>query len=59
MIYVPEGEFSMGSNVGTSKGLPVHTVYLDAHWLDQTEVTSGMYACRPKLKGRKRRVGQM
>jgi serine/threonine-protein kinase len=44
MVYVPAGEFSMGSNEGDSDEKPVHTVYLDAYWIDQTEVTNGMYA---------------
>jgi len=44
MVYVPEGEFSMGSNDGLPDEQPVHTVYLDAYWMDQTEVTNGMYA---------------
>jgi serine/threonine-protein kinase len=44
MVYVPEGEFSMGSDNGRLDELPVHTVYLDAFWIDQTEVTNRMYA---------------
>ncbi len=43
LLYVPAGEFKMGSeDYDDSK--PVHTVYLDAFWIDQTEVTNGMYA---------------
>jgi serine/threonine-protein kinase len=44
MIYVPAGEFSMGSPVGTVDEQPLHTVYLDAYWIDQTEVTNAMYS---------------
>ena len=44
MVYVPEGNFTMGSNNGDSDEQPVHTVYLDAFWIDQTEVTNAMYA---------------
>jgi formylglycine-generating enzyme required for sulfatase activity/serine/threonine protein kinase len=43
MVYVPAGEFEMGSNTGDSDEQPVHTVYLDAYWIDQTEVTNGQY----------------
>ena len=44
MMYVPAGEFSMGSNKGSSNEQPIHIVYLDAYWIDQTEVTNAMYA---------------
>lgn len=45
MVYVPEGEFLMGSDEedGYPDTRPVHTVYLDAYWIDQTEVTNAMY----------------
>lgn len=53
-VYVPAGEFRMGSTdveaqISTDNGrafpeIPVHTVYLDAYWIDQTEVTNGQYA---------------
>ncbi|MEW5938993.1 MAG: SUMF1/EgtB/PvdO family nonheme iron enzyme [Chloroflexota bacterium] len=43
MMYVPEGSFEMGSNNGNSNEKPIHTVYLDAYWMDQTEVTNAMY----------------
>jgi formylglycine-generating enzyme required for sulfatase activity len=44
LIYVPAGEFTMGSDNSGTDAKPVHTVYLDAFWIDQTEVTNGMYA---------------
>jgi len=54
MMYVPAGEFDMGSDDGSDNEQPIHEVYLDAYWIDQTEVTTGMYAqcvadgdCRP------------
>ncbi|MFC2028790.1 SUMF1/EgtB/PvdO family nonheme iron enzyme [Chloroflexota bacterium] len=42
-IYIPEGEFSMGSNFGDPDEKPVHKVTLDAFWIDKTEVTNQMY----------------
>jgi formylglycine-generating enzyme required for sulfatase activity len=44
LMYVPAGEFRMGAQGGEIDELPVHTVYLDAFWIDQTEVTNAMYA---------------
>jgi len=44
LLYVPAGEFIMGSNTGASAERPAHTVYLDAFWIDKTEVTNAMYA---------------
>jgi len=44
MLYIPAGEFSMGSNVGEDNEKPVHLVYLDAYWMDKTEVTNAMYS---------------
>ena len=43
LVYVPAGEFTMGSNDGVSDEGPVHQVFLDAFWIDQTEVTNAMY----------------
>jgi formylglycine-generating enzyme required for sulfatase activity len=43
LLYVPAGEFTMGSDTGHNDEKPVHTVYLDAFWIDQTEVTNAMY----------------
>ncbi len=45
MMYVPAGNFLMGSlvGVGDNDEHPQHTVHLDAYWIDQTEVTNGMY----------------
>jgi formylglycine-generating enzyme required for sulfatase activity len=44
MVYVPEGEFTMGSDDGADDEKPAHQVYLDAYWIDRTEVTNAMYA---------------
>jgi serine/threonine-protein kinase len=58
-VYVPAGEFTMGSDAGPTDQQPAHTVSLDAFWIDQTEVTNAMYAlcvaagaCSPPLETR-------
>ena len=47
LVYIPEGEFLMGSAESdvdaASDEKPQHPVYLDAFWIDQTEVTNAMY----------------
>lgn len=47
LIYIPEGEFIMGSDNqdpdAAEDEKPQHKVYLDAYWIDKTEVTNGMY----------------
>jgi len=43
LVYVPKGEFTMGNG---DSDAPVHTVYLDAYYIDQFEVTNKQYqAC--------------
>jgi serine/threonine-protein kinase len=48
LLSVPAGEFPMGSTDSDSQARPdekpQHTVYLDAFWIDQTEVTNAMFA---------------
>ena len=64
-VYVEKGEFLMGSSssdsTATSDEKPQHTIYLDAYWIDQTEVTNAMYAkcvqagnCQPPLSTKSR-----
>jgi len=45
MVLIPAGEFEMGDhfNEGSSNERPVHTVYLDAFYIDKYEVTVGQY----------------
>jgi serine/threonine-protein kinase len=43
MVYVPEGTFTMGRNVGDDDERPQHEVHLDAFWIDRTEVTNARY----------------
>lgn len=57
LVYVPAGEFTMGSDVGAYNHIPAHSVYLDAFWFDKTEITNKMYAicvfegvCKKPLK---------
>lgn len=46
LVYVPEGEFLMGSGKGWNNEGPEHAVYLDAFWIYQHEVTNDEYrAC--------------
>ena len=44
LLYVPAGEFTMGSDSGLDHEMPAHAVYLDEFWIDQTEVTIHMYS---------------
>jgi formylglycine-generating enzyme required for sulfatase activity len=49
MVYVPEGEFIMGSDPGGGPYYygaesPSHEVYLDAFWIYQTEVTNQQFS---------------
>ena len=56
MMFVPEGEFLMGSEDGDDDEYPPHRVNLDAYWIDQTEVSNTRYqqcvddgACDPPI----------
>jgi len=44
IIYVASGSFQMGSNSGDSDERPIHTVTLDAFYIDKYEVTNAKYA---------------
>ncbi|MBN1217583.1 MAG: SUMF1/EgtB/PvdO family nonheme iron enzyme [Anaerolineae bacterium] len=44
MIFVPAGSFEMGSDSGREDEQPVHTVTLDAFYMDQYEITNAQYA---------------
>ena len=49
MVYIPAGEFKMGSSraddpEALDEEFPQHIVYLDAYWIDQTEVTNAQFA---------------
>jgi formylglycine-generating enzyme required for sulfatase activity len=48
MVFVPAGEFLMGANaddpLAQPNEKPQHKVYLDAFWIDRTEVTYAQYA---------------
>lgn len=48
LVCVPAGNFSMGAAAEDGKASadekPQHTVYLDAFWIDKTDVTNGEYA---------------
>ncbi len=45
MVLIPAGEFQMGSNApeGDNDEQSVHTVYIDAFYMDKYEVTSAQY----------------
>ena len=59
MVYVPAGDFLMGSNDGADDEKPQQKVNLDAFWIDKTEVINAMYArclqagaCKSTASGR-------
>ena len=43
MMLIPAGEFQMGSDSGKDDEQPVHTVYVDAFYIDKYEVTYTEY----------------
>jgi formylglycine-generating enzyme len=61
MVWIPGGEFSMGaqdppdmSPVGmqaTEDSRPIHRVYVDGFWMDQTDVTNEQFAEFVKATG--------
>jgi formylglycine-generating enzyme required for sulfatase activity len=61
MVYVPEGEFLMGSDeldsLASESEKPQHTVHLDAFWIDQTEVTNDMFAAFLNAEGNQKEGG--
>ena len=42
MVFIPAGEFQMGSGENPDEQ-PVHTVYIDAFYMDKYEVTNAQY----------------
>ena len=57
MVFVPAGEFLMGDERGEEDERPARRVYLDAFFIDRTEVTQEAYAacvkagvCRPPAR---------
>ena len=43
MVLIPAGTFQMGSTIGDSDEQPVHTVTLNAFYMDKYEVTNARY----------------
>jgi formylglycine-generating enzyme len=43
MKLIPAGDFQMGSNDGNDDEKPIHTVYIDAFYMDNYEVTNAQY----------------
>ncbi|AWG23628.1 sulfatase-modifying factor 1 [Flavobacterium faecale] len=63
MVWVPGGEFSMGSDISdeslcsvkgiTKDASPIHRVYVDGYYMDETEVTNDQFAAFVKATGYK------
>ena len=45
MVLIPEGDFEMGSDHGDADPdeQPVHTVFLDAYYIDENEITNAQF----------------
>jgi len=59
MVLIPAGEFWMGSTSGDIDEKPVHSVYVDAFYMDTHEVTNAEYAAFLNAKGKHRDNGQI
>jgi formylglycine-generating enzyme required for sulfatase activity len=51
MVLIPAREFLMGSSEGSEFEKPVHRVYLDAYYLDETPVTNAQFAAFVEATG--------
>ena len=61
MVWIPGGEFSMGSDVAdeslcglpgvTRDAVPIHRVYVDGFWMDKTDVTNEKFEQFVKATG--------
>ena len=60
MVLIPAGEFEMGSNDAevNNDEQPVHTVYVDAFYMDEYEVTNAEYAAFLNAKGKHTESGK-
>ena len=59
MALIPAGEFRMGSNSsGRSDEKPVHSVHVDAFYMDKYEVTNAEYAEFLNAKGKHTEAGK-
>ena len=58
MVLIPAGEFQMGSNSGESNEKPIHSVYIDAFYMDEYEVTNAEYAAFLNAKGKHTESGK-
>ena len=52
MVLIEAGEFRMGSNSGDSDEKPIHSVHVDAFYMDAYEVTNAEYAEFLNAKGK-------
>ena len=52
MVLIEAGEFRMGSNSGNSDEKPIHSVHVDAFYMDVYEVTNAEYAEFLNAKGK-------
>ena len=58
MVLIPAGEFRMGSNEA-DREKPIHSVYVDAFYMDKYEVTNAEYAEFLNAKGKHTEAGQI
>ena len=58
LVYVPEGQFQMGSEDGYDDERPAHMVYLDAFWISQTEVTHAVFSAFLNAEGNQMEAGE-
>ncbi len=52
MVWVPAGEFTMGSDNGSPDEKPAHQVYLDGYWIYKNDVTVAQYRKFCEVTGR-------